>query len=820
MRATIDYGIDLGTSNSAIAVQDGASARLLTGDDGAVLLPSAVHVRENGSVLVGAEALRERLAHPNDTALEFKRQMGTSQATSFPASGQSRSAEELSAELLRALAARALRDDGGPLRAAVITVPAMFQLAQCESTRRAGALAGIEHAPLLQEPIAAAIAHAGSGYSRDGHWLVYDFGGGTFDVSLVRSRAGRLQVLDHDGDNHLGGKDFNRVLARWAAERVREEGRLGEFRRTDPGMSSAFIRLAAEAERVRVALSDEDQVTFEVSELTRRSDGKPVAFSRSVDRDLLESLISPIIMKTAELCKTILARNRMTATALKGIVLVGGPTRTPALQRIIQAELGLDVRHQMDPTIIVAAGAALFASTQKLPAALRKAVEAHASGSVLLELEYESMTTNPAPLLVGKVVKGGAPDGITVRVLREGKDGAFDSGSVSVSPQGVFTVPLTLCRGELNAFRIEAARAGSSLATLPNRFTILHGMSVAKPPLSQSVGVMLADNSVCWYLQKGAVLPARNTVTHATVEALKRGESGDAIKVPVVQGESDRADRNKIIGVLCINAQHISRDLPAGTEIEVTLSVDEFSRTEARGYVPLLDRWFDEIVKFETEEKSAEQVNHSLSEQQERLKLLEKQAAELEAAGAAPQSAHVERITEVESLIAEGDRDSVELADQMVRLMTRQLDMVEAGNRTESVRSEFDKQVQRARELLEQKGRKDELEALSREFASAMERGDVTTAEAKSDALTALTQHVWMQTIDYWMGLLQFLYGRFQELKLLSLAGPRFEQGVAAGNSGDIQALADVCMELINLLPREERGKLNVPTGRIVSHVQ
>ncbi len=126
--------------------------------------------------------------------------------------------------MLRVLAQRALRHDGHPLRAAVITVPAMFQLAQCESTRRAAALAGIEHAPLLQEPIAAAIAHSGSGFTREGHWLVYDFGGGTFDVSLVRSRAGRLQVLDHDGDNHLGGKDFNRVLARWAAERVREEG--------------------------------------------------------------------------------------------------------------------------------------------------------------------------------------------------------------------------------------------------------------------------------------------------------------------------------------------------------------------------------------------------------------------------------------------------------------------------------------------------------------------------------------------------------------------------------------------------------------------
>ena len=101
---------------------------------------------------------------------------------------------------------------------------------------------------------------------------------------------------------------------------------------------------------------------------------------------------------------------------------------------------------------------------------------------------------------------------------------------------------------------------------------------------------MLADNSVCWYLRKGAVLPARNTVAHATTVPLHRGQSGDPLKVPLIQGESERADRNKIIGILCIHAEHITRDIPAGTEIQVTLAVDEFSRTTARGYVPLLDQ--------------------------------------------------------------------------------------------------------------------------------------------------------------------------------------------------------------------------------------
>jgi molecular chaperone DnaK len=627
-----------------------------------------------------------------------------------------------------------------------------------------------------------------------------------------------VQVLDHDGDNHLGGKDFNRVVARWAAERVREEGHLGEFRRTDPALAASFVRLTAEAERVRVALSDRDQVQFEVLELVRKPDGGTVGFSRAIDRELLESLIAPIITRTTELCKTLLARNRLTARGLKGIVLVGGPTRTPLLPRLIEQELGLDARHQMDPTTIVAAGAALFASTQKLPSALRLAAGRRAQDTAALELEYESMTTNPAPLLVGRVSGGGSHEGMTVRVIRDGEGSPFDSGPLPVSSQGVFTTQLRLREAELNVFRVEAARAGFPLETVPTRLTILHGLSVAKPPLSQSVGVMLADNSVSWYLRKGSVLPARNTVTHATTQALKKGESGDAIKVPLVQGESNRADRNKVIGVLCIHAHHIARELPAGSEIEITLTVDEFSRTEARAFVPLLHQWFDEIVKFEAEEKSVEQVNQGLSEQQERLKLLEQQAAQLEKVESAP--AIDERVREVESLIAEGDRDSVELADQMVRLMTRQLDNLEAETKNKGVRTAFESRVKNWREYLKEKGRHNELEALSREFASAMDHGDIAVAEGKLEALDELTHKVYVQTIDYWIGLIQYLHGRFHELNLMPLAGNRFEQAARAANRRDIQELANLCMELINLLPREERGRLDAQSPRLVSHVQ
>ena len=626
MGMTIDYGIDLGTTNSAIARQDGKSTRLLAGPSGAVLLPSAVYVEPSGAVVVGAAARAGHDRHPADTATEFKRLMGTDEKRVFPASGKRLGPEELSSEVLRELGRWAAQDRRRPLAAAVITIPAMFQLPQCEATRRAAQLAGIQHAPLLQEPIAAAIAHSGSGDVKDGTFLVYDLGGGTFDVSLVRSRSGRLQVLDHGGDNHLGGRDFDRVTARAIADRIRRGGRLGEFKRTDPALADAFSRLRLEAERVRIALSTAEQGTFRVPDLARTSAGEAFDAEFPLDRGELEALIEPLVLRTITMCKELLARNRLAAKDLSGLVMVGGPTLTPCVPRIIAQELGVEARHHADPMTIVATGAAIFASTQKLPDALRAA--AARPGTPVLKLEYESMTTNPAPLLAGRAEGDAAAKIVAVRVIRQ--DGGFDSGFVRLK-KGAFGVDLALAPRTLNVFRLEGQdEAGAELEVEPAQISVLHGFSVARPPLSQSVGVMLADNTVCWYLRKGAALPARNTMVHRTTVALPKGQTGDAIHVPLVQGESNRANRNKVIGVLRIVAEKIARDLPNGTEVQVSMSIDEFSRTTGRAYVPLLEQWFDDVVFFHMETKKAGDVQKGLGEQKDRLKELEKMADSLE----------------------------------------------------------------------------------------------------------------------------------------------------------------------------------------------
>src|SRR3984893_199696 len=222
-------GIDLGTSNSAAAVFDGEDLTIVRNGQGSVLTPSVVRIDGRGNVLVGARARRFLDIDPANTRSEFKRLMGTAHTLEFPASGVVRRPEELSAEVLKSLRQDVADQLGVAPQRAVISVPALFELHQTAATSEAARRAGFERVELIQEPVASAVA---AGWTRGTHtaasngpWLVYDLGGGTFDVSLLETREGLLRVVGHDGDNFLGGRDFDRalvdlVLAKLAADGV------------------------------------------------------------------------------------------------------------------------------------------------------------------------------------------------------------------------------------------------------------------------------------------------------------------------------------------------------------------------------------------------------------------------------------------------------------------------------------------------------------------------------------------------------------------------------------------------------------------------
>src|SRR5690606_28942251 len=253
-------GIDLGTTNSAAAVFDGEHVSVVRNAQGATVTPSVVRIDRQTRVTVGTRARRFLEQDPANTAAEFKRLMGTGKDIEFPASGARRKPEDLSAEVLRALRQDIADQIGSPVERAVISVPALFELPQSAATSEAARLAGFQRVELLQEPIASALA---AGWRADGDgggtWLVFDLGGGTFDASLLETRDGLLRVVGHDGDNFLGGRDFDWTITEHLASQLATVPR-----RSSPAHAAALraLRLAAEDAKIELSRGERAQVAL------------------------------------------------------------------------------------------------------------------------------------------------------------------------------------------------------------------------------------------------------------------------------------------------------------------------------------------------------------------------------------------------------------------------------------------------------------------------------------------------------------------------------------------------------------------------------
>jgi molecular chaperone DnaK len=254
MGSGIHVGIDLGTSNSAVALFDGDTVSVVANAAGETLTPSVVRIDGRGRRAVGRRAHPGLETDPANTRGAWKRLMGTAERLAFEASGAALLPEELSAEVIASLLGDVRDGAGFTPRGAVISTPALFELPQSHATARAARLAGLEEVVLIQEPIASAIA-AGWRADDDGAWLVFDLGGGTLDVSLLETAEGRLRVVDHAGDNFLGGKDMDDAICAWAIARLGRDGAAFQAGPGRPHALRAMARLRAACEQAKIELS-------------------------------------------------------------------------------------------------------------------------------------------------------------------------------------------------------------------------------------------------------------------------------------------------------------------------------------------------------------------------------------------------------------------------------------------------------------------------------------------------------------------------------------------------------------------------------------
>jgi len=346
-------GIDLGTTFSEVAAFTGGRVRVL-GPEGGQLLPSCVGFSPDGQLLVGAPARNQLLIYPERTVRSIKRKMGTDEKVRL--GDRTFSPQEVSALILRQLAAWAEQTLGGPARRAVITVPAYFSDAQRNATREAGELAGLEVVRILNEPTAAALAYGGDeGAART--VMVYDLGGGTFDVSIVRIERDVTEVLASHGNNQLGGDDFDQLVIERLLEEFRTQHGL-DLRDEHP---AAYARLWLAAEEAKKALSSEPYARVREDALLTVG-GKPLHLDVELPRADYEHMIRPLVESTLDSVSRALDDAALHHRDLDAILLVGGSTRTPLVADVLEQRTGMVPRRDMHPDLCVALGAGLLAS--------------------------------------------------------------------------------------------------------------------------------------------------------------------------------------------------------------------------------------------------------------------------------------------------------------------------------------------------------------------------------------------------------------------------------------------------------------------------
>jgi molecular chaperone DnaK len=585
-------GFDLGTTNSAAAVFDGDQTRVVRNSEGSTLTPSVVRIDAQARVTVGAKARRYLDRDPDNTHHEFKRLMGTGKALEFPGPGLSKQPAELAALILSSLRKDVEEQFGFAPTCAVISVPALFELPQSAATSEAAQLAGFEKVELLQEPIASALAAGWSAADDGGAWLVYDLGGGTFDVSLLETADGFLRVVGHDGDNFLGGRDFDWAIVDWAITRIKSLYNV-EISRAKPGHSAAVRSLKQAAEEVKIELSRANSAVL-VPPNALEINGERVEVEIEIDRAMVEALCSALVERSVDVCRRLLRQHRVEPGQLERIVFVGGPTTMPFLRERVGTMLGAPIAEGHDPMTLVAQGAAIYAATAGLDARPAAAKQS-GTGGRRLWLQYPAVSSDLTPHVVGRVVDGSGPRPARLE-LRRG-DGLWTSKVESVDGEGGFVIGVDLLPRKSNVFKLVASDAdGNPVPVDPPTITIVQGVTISDPPLSRTIGVALADDAVRIYFERGTPLPAKRTFTHHTVESVAKGTEGSVLKIPIVQGEYDHAHLCRLVGALEIPSREILASLPAGSAVELTLELDRGGRLSARALVPSLDQVFEEVA--------------------------------------------------------------------------------------------------------------------------------------------------------------------------------------------------------------------------------
>ena len=813
-RTTIDFGIDLGTTNSAVSVLNGVVTDPIKNNLDQDITPSAVHITKHEEVITGSRA-KEQLRNKktaNDAFIEFKRRMGSPETYKFEKTGRMMSPEELSAEVLKSLKGDVQQRLGEVLQAAVITVPAAFEQKQCIATKKAAELAGFSQCPLLQEPVAAALAYGFQADVAKEYWLIYDFGGGTFDAALIKAEDGTIVVAEHGGDNYLGGSDIDKAMIdQLIIPKMVEEYDLPVFKRGNERWKVAFAKIKAAAERSKIELSRSESSYFECEPFEDAA-GEEVEIDLQLTRDDLVSVAKPLILRSAKICKRVLDKKNLSPSAVEKMILAGGPTLAPYFREILEEALGIPLEFSIDPLTVVARGAAIFAGTQQLDLQYMPEVKA---GECQIDLKYKPVGPDEDPLVRGTVIADeGELQGFSIEFVNEGTK--WRSGRIPLKETGRFRANLLAEKGSQNVFSIELYDSqGTRQTTVPDRLAYTIGTSISEQSVINSIGLALANNDYDIFFKKGDALPAKVTKTHyQTTSFLKTGESGELLKIPVVEGESQKADRSKLQGYLDVKAEDIPRDLPAGSEVEVTLLINEDRIITIKAYIPILDEEFKtEISDSNKHQATPAELKKELREEEKRLSELSKNADDSDELDSVE-----DEMDELKDIVdaAGDDGGAADAAEDRLLKMKVALDKIEDGALMPSLVRDAHEALDELDGMIDAHGDEDQRERarkLRDEVDELSERNNADRLRKKIEQIADLHREVLFAQPAFWVAMFEHAVEQKPQMSDQALADRLINQGRQCVDHGNVQGLRAAVAQLMDLLPRQVADQLRQGHG-------
>lgn len=820
-------GIDLGTTNSEVAVNNSGNIEIVKNIFNDEYTPSVFGIGKAKNKIVGKVAYEKLYKDPSQEEFlnnkgEIKRLMGTSDTVDFPRLGKELSPEEISAEILINLKEDVVRKykDVSTI-GAVITVPAYFSRLQTEATKRAGNLAGFKHVVLLQEPIAAAIAY-GFMNSQSENWLVYDLGGGTFDVALISSNEGSLSVLGHNGDNFLGGKNFDlEIVDKVIVPQILKEHKIADFNRGNKKYGTEFAKLKGQAEKAKIYLSQEEETTIEVEKIND-DEGNEIYMNIPFSRKEFESLIKPFVDKTIQLSKETIKDAGIKHSSISKIILVGGPTVIPYIRQRLEADLKIGVDTSSDPLTVVAKGACIFGISQKIPKDLQESKVAAVPGAKEIRLNFDSLTAETEQTIAG-VIEELKDSGDEFYIQIQGDGGSF-SGTKQRVKNGKFIETVTLEKNTTNLFWIYLFdQKGNPVATSPESFSITHGLSVTGAPIPHSVGVGVAVRNYSGgkttslveqfdiYFEKNSILPLKGTKTYRTVRKLTKGDAENGLPIKVREGESATPEQNEFICDLKLTGEKLPYDLPEGTEVEITIEMNESGEVTVDAFIPSIDLSFNVRASQHAETLSIETMEAQFEAQSERAAKLEKTCNSEE------KKKLSNLVNSVNTSLEAGKEDQEEKrkADKELRELKNKLDELEQVKEFPALKIEFTELTTSMVELMEEYGDQkqreihtDHLNVLKTEGYQAIENEDKILLSRVVEQLNDLKNKIIFSNPATWLYQFSKLIQEDHQWISEKEAQYYLQKGQRAIEAGDMEEVQRCVRSLLLLLPVSEQNEV------------